>query len=151
MPVVTTNKENAMELAAHGEYSIEQKGNILFVDAHGPFNDVTAQLYAKDMYKVCSSFKGECWASLVTYYGNALYTPEAESTLIALTKYRAQHGMIANASIILDSNCGDIQHMQLRRIYQSANMTFHVFCDINSAEKWLVEFMNTHSQTKKAQ
>jgi len=151
MPVVTTNKENAMELAAHGEYKIEQKGNILFVDAHGPFNDVTAQLYAKEMYKVCSSFQGECWASLVTYYGNALYTPEAESTLIDLTKYRAQHGMIANASIILDSNCGDIQQMQLRRIYQSANMTFHVFCDINSAKKWLTEFMSKPNQIKKAQ
>ena len=140
-----------MELAAQGEYSIEQKGNILFVDAHGPFNDVMAQLYAKDMYEVCSTFKGEWWASLVTYYGNALYTPEAESTLIALTKYRAQHGMIANASIILDSNCGDIQQMQLRRIYQGANMTFHVFCDINSAEKWLVDFMSRQIQTKKAQ
>lgn len=151
MPVVKTNKENAMELAAHGEYSIEQKGNILFVDAHGPFNDVTAQLYAKEMYKVCSSFQGECWASLVTYYGNALYTPEAESTLIDLTKYRAQHGMIANASIILDNNCGDIQQMQLRRIYQSANMTFHVFCDINSAKKWLTEFMSNPNQIKKAQ
>ena len=151
MPVVTTNKENAMELAAQGEYSIEQKGNILFVDAHGPFNDVTAQLYAKEMYKVCSSFQGECWASLVTYYGNALYTPEAESTLIDLTKYRAQHGMIANASIILDSNCGDIQQMQLRRIYQSANMTFHVFCDINSAKKWLTEFMSNPNHIKKAQ
>ena len=151
MPVVKTNKENAMELAAHGEYSIEKKGNILFVDAHGPFNDVTAQLYAKEMYKVCSSFQGECWASLVTYYGNALYNPEAERTLIDLTKYRAQHGMIANASIILDSNCGDIQQMQLRRIYQSANMTFHVFCDINSAKKWLTEFMSNPNHIKKAQ
>ena len=140
-----------MELAAHGQYTIEQKGNILFVDAHGPFNEVTAQQFAQEMYQICQQFKGECWASLVTYYGNALYTPEAEHALISLTKYRAQHGMIANASIILDSNCGDIQQMQLRRIYQSANMTFHVFSDVNSAEKWLVEFMNEANQNQQAQ
>jgi len=119
-----------MELAAHGEYTIEKKGNILFIDAHGPFNDITAQLFSQEMYQTCKLFNGECWASLVTYYGNSIYTPEAESTLIALTKYRAKYGMIANASIILDSN---------------------VFCDVNSAEKWLVEFMKDSVQTKKAQ
>jgi hypothetical protein len=140
-----------MDLAAHGEYTIEKKGNILFVDAHGPFNDITAQLFAQDMYQTCKFFNGECWASLATYHGNSIYTPEAESTLISITKYRAQFGMIANASIILDSNCSDLQQMQLRRIYQSANMTFHVFSDANSAEKWLVEFMNNSTETKKAQ
>jgi len=140
-----------MELAAHGEFTIEQKGNILFVDARGPFNDISAQLFAKEMYQTCKLFKGECWASLVTYYGNSIFTPEAESTLISLTKHRAKYGMIANASIILESNCGDIQQMQLRRIYQNANMTSHVFSDINSAEKWLVEYMKESTQTKKAQ
>jgi hypothetical protein len=140
-----------MDLAAHGEYTIEKKDNILFIDAHGPFNDITAQLFAQDMYKTCKLFHGEYWASLVTYYGNSIYTPEAESTLIELTKYRAKYGMIANASIILDSNCGDLQHMQLHRIYQTANMAFHVFSDVNSAEKWLVEFMKDSTQSKKAQ
>jgi len=143
--------ELEMDLATHGEYTIEKKGNILFIDARGPFNDITAQLFSQEMYQTCKLFNGECWASLVTYYGNSIYTPEAESTLIALTKYRAKYGMIANASIILDSNCGDLQQMQLRRIYQTSNMTFHVFCDVNSAEKWLVEFMKDSVQTKKAQ
>jgi hypothetical protein len=139
-----------MELAAHGQYTIEQKGNILFVDAHGPFNEVITQQFSQDMHQICQKFKDECWASLVTYYGNALYTPEAENDLITLTKYRARHGMIANASIIFDSSCSDIQQMQLRRIYQSANVTSHVFSDVNSAEKWLVEFMESTKQTQKA-
>ncbi len=140
-----------MELAAHGEYTIEKRGNILFVDAHGPFNEITTEVFSQKMYKICQQFNGQYWASLVTYYGNALYTPEAESALITLTKYRAQHGMIANASIILESNCADIQQMQLRRIYQNSNMTFHVFSDVNSAKKWLVEFMDDTQQAKKAQ
>lgn len=136
-----------MALAAQGEYTIEKKGNILFIDAHGPFNDITAKLFAKEMYQTCKLFNGEYWASLVTYYGNSIYTPEAEETLIKLTKYREEYGMIANASVILDSNCGDLQQMQLRRIYQSAHLTFHVFSDVNSAEKWLVEFMKVSTKT----
>lgn len=149
--VFDKNKEVEMDLAAHGKYTIEKKGNILFIDARGPFNDITAQAFAKDMYQTCKLFNGEYWASLVTYYGNSIYTPEAESMLIALTKHRTKYGMIANASIILDSNCGDLQQMQLHRIYQAANMTFHVFSDINSAEKWLVEFMKDANKTQKAQ
>lgn len=140
-----------MDLAAHGEYTIEKKGNILFIDAHGPFNEITAQLFAQEMYQTCKLFNGERWASLVTYYGNSIYTPEAEKTLIALTKYRAKYGMVANASILLNSNCGDLQQMQLRKIYQSAKMTFHVFSDVNNAEKWLVEFMKEFTQTEKTQ
>lgn len=140
-----------MELAAHGEYTIERKGNILFIDAHGPFNDVIAQVFAKDMYQACEYFCGEYWASLTTYYGNSIFTPEAEKALIKLTKYRAQHGMIANVSIILESNCADLQQMQLRRIYQSANMTFHVFSDAINAEKWLAEFMDSSNKSKASQ
>ena len=49
MPVVKTNKENAMELAAHGTYSLKKTKNILYVDAHGPFNEVTTQQYAKEI------------------------------------------------------------------------------------------------------
>ena len=140
-----------MELAAHGKYTIEQKGNILFIDAHGPFNEIIAKQFTEDMYQICQQFNGEYWASLATYYGNALFTPEAEHALVSLTKYRAQRGMIANASIILESNCADIQQMQLRRIYQNANMTFHVFSDVSCAEKWLIEFMNDTKKTQKAQ
>gem|GEM_PF-2989471 len=32
-----------MEYSAHGRYVIEQKNNILLIDAHGPFNEVTTK------------------------------------------------------------------------------------------------------------
>jgi len=134
-----------MKLAAHGSYKIEPHGNILVVDAHGPFNEVTADAYVKEMYKACDHFNGKPWGLLVTFYGNSVFTPEAEQALINVTKYRVKRGMIANASVIMESNSADIQQMQLRRVYQTCNLTFHVFSDINSAQNWLSEFIEQQS------
>ncbi len=134
-----------MKLATHGSYKIEPQGNILVVDAHGPFNEVTAQAYAEEMYKACDNYAGKNWGLLVTFYGNSVFTPEAEQTLIDVTKYRMKRGMIANASVIINSNSADIQQMQLRRIYQSCNLTFHVFSDLGSAKNWLDEFIEQRS------
>ncbi len=134
-----------MQLATHGDYQIKPQGNILVVDAHGPFNDDTSQSYVKEMYQACEQFSGQTWGLLTTFYGNSVFTPDAEKALIEVTKYRMSKGMIANASVILNSSTADIQQMQLRRIFQSCNLTFHVFSDIDSARNWLAEFIEEQS------
>jgi len=134
-----------MKLAPHGEYKIEAHGNILVVDAHGPFTDEVTKQYVQDMYKACEEFTGQVWGLLVTFYGSSIFTPDAENALIEVTKFRVKHGMIANASVILNSSSGDLQQMQLRRIYQSCNLTFHVFSNIDAAKSWLSEFINEKS------
>lgn len=136
-----------MDLAAHGSYTIEQQDNILLVDARGPFNDVILAQYKIDMEKVCQKMAGQAWASLVTYYGNSVFTPDAEKSLIDITKYRVKHGMVANASVIINSHHADLQQMQLRRVYQASDIIFHVFSDVDSAKEWLSEFLTNQSTT----
>ncbi len=136
-----------MDLAAHGSYTIEQQGNILLIDAKGPFNDVTLAKYKLDMKEVCQHMNGQPWASLVTYYGNSIFTPEAEKSLIEVTKYRVKNGMVANASVIIDSHHADLQQMQLRRVYQAADVLFHVFSDVGSANEWLNEYLANQRAT----
>lgn len=138
-----------MQLAAHGKYAVKSHGNILVVDAHGPFNDITAAAYCEDMHKACENFSGQAWGLLVTFYGNSVFTPEAEQALIKITQYRMTRGMIATACVIIDSSSADIQQMQLRRIYQACNLTFHVFSDIDSARIWLQEFVNENTPALK--
>lgn len=135
-----------MKLASHGSYRIVKENNILVVDARGPFNEETANNYVNEMYQACEAFDGKPWGLLVTFYGTSVFSPDAEKALIDVTKYRMKHGMIANASVIIDSNSADIQQMQLRRVYQTCNLTFHVFSDIVSAKRWLVDFVNEKSQ-----
>ncbi|GHG04601.1 hypothetical protein [Thalassotalea marina] len=134
-----------MKLAQQGDYQIEREGNILVVDAHGPFSEETSQQYVAQMYKACDEFNGEPWGLLITFYGKTVFTPDIEQALIEVTKYRMERGMIANASVIINSTSADIQQMQLRRVYQSCKLTFHVFSDIVSAKRWLVNFVNEQS------
>ncbi|WP_448565527.1 hypothetical protein [Thalassotalea ganghwensis] len=130
-----------MKLSEQGEYTIEQQGNILLVDARGPFSIEVTEKYSQDMHRACELFDCQPWGLLATFYGNSVFTPDAEQALIELTKFRVKRGMIANASVILNSNSGDIQQMQLRRIYQTCQLTFHVFADISSAKLWLDDFV----------
>jgi hypothetical protein len=131
-----------LKLAEQGQYTIERKNNVLFVDARGPFNEEITLRYFEDVKQVCRDFSGEIWGSLVTYYGNSIFTPEAEAGLIEITKYREDRGMVAIASVIMQSNSADLQQMQLARIYQATNITAHVFSNIDSATQWISEFIN---------
>ncbi len=130
-----------METIVKEKYSITSRSNILQVDAFGPFNDHVAEKYIDDMYSTCDQFSGQSWGLLISFYGNSVFSPEAEEALIKVNKYRVKQGLIANASVIIDSSTADIQQLQLRRIYQACNITFYVFSDINSAKSWLEQFL----------
>jgi membrane protease subunit (stomatin/prohibitin family) len=54
-----------MELAAHGTYNFKNTDNILYVDAHGPFNEITTQQYAKDVDEYTNKFHNKKWVSLI--------------------------------------------------------------------------------------
>ncbi len=130
-----------MEYSAHGRYIIEQKENILLVDAQGPFNEVTAAKYHQDIKQLTEKMTGEPWGSLITFRGNSVFTPEAEQQLRETTQYRQKKGMIAIAVVILNSAYADMQQMQLQRIYHDCQIEFHVFSDSESATTWLNGFI----------
>jgi hypothetical protein len=130
-----------MEYSAHGRYIIEQKDNILLVDAHGPFNEVTAEKYHQEIKLITEKMSGEPWGSLITFRGNSVFTPDAEQQLRETTLYRQKKGMIAIAVVILNSAYADMQQMQLQRIYHDCQIEFHVFSDSESASDWLNGFI----------
>lgn len=130
-----------MHYSAHGQYAIKQQNNILFVDAQGPFNDVTAAKYHHDITEITNNMTGEPWGSLITFRGNSVFTPEAEKQLIETTRYRIQKGMVAIAVVILNSAYADMQQMQLQRIYQDCCISFHVFTNSHSAHAWLDSYI----------
>ncbi len=130
-----------METSDKGEYSIASQSNILQVDAFGPFNTNVTEQYINDMYQACEQFSGEPWGLLISFHGNSVFSPEAERALIKVNKYRVKHGLIAAASVLINSSTADIQQLQLRRIYQACNITFYVFSDVESARSWLEQYL----------
>ncbi|MBA6328267.1 hypothetical protein H4J46_10005 [Colwellia sp. MB02u-6] len=133
-----------METIVEDKYSIASRSNILQVEAFGPFNAHVTEKYINDMYGACEQFSGKPWGLLITFYGNSVFSPEAEEALIKVNKYRVKHGLIANASVLIDSSTADIQQLQLGRIYQACNITFYVFSDIDNAKSWLEEYLQQH-------
>lgn len=130
-----------MDTSVKGEYSIASQSNILQVDAFGPFNNSVTEQYIDDMYQACEQFSSEPWGLLISFHGNSVFSPEAEAALIKVNRYRVKHGLIASASVLIDSSTADIQQLQLRRIYQACNITFYVFSDVDSAKSWLEQHL----------
>jgi len=131
-----------MQYPAHGSYSIEQQNNILLIDAQGPFNDVFLEQYHQDIELITKKMNDGPWASLVSFKGNGVFTPDAEEKLIETTHYRERNGMVAVAAVILNSAYADILQMQLQRIYQGCNIKFNFFSDTKNAQKWLNSLIN---------
>ncbi|SET72279.1 hypothetical protein [Thalassotalea agarivorans] len=124
-----------------GTYKLNVTDNILFVEARGPFDEDVVKQFSQEAQSSAHQFNGRRWGSIVTYYGKGIFTPDAEEALISLTKHRVEHGMVANASILLETNHGDLQQMQLQRVYQACNVQFHTFCDKQSATDWMQTFL----------
>ena len=130
-----------MTTAQQGNYKATQENNMLLIDIKGPFSEQVIKNYKSDMIDVCADFQKSHWGSVITYYGNSVFSPEDEQLLTELTQYREKNNMIANATVIINSNNADLQQMQLRRIYQTTDITFHVFSDNNSAKEWLTDYL----------
>lgn len=133
-----------METIVADNYSIVSRSNILQVEAYGPFNDHVTENYIDDMYTACEQFSGKPWGLLIAFYGNSVFSPEAEAELIKVNKYRVEQGLVANASVLIDSSTADIQQLQLGRIYQACNITFYIFSDLASAKSWLEQYLKCH-------
>ncbi len=130
-----------MSYLAQGSYEIKRQGQILLVDTQGPFTEITAAQYHKDIKAFTQKISGLPWGSLITFRGSSVFSPDAEEQLIKTTRYRQNKGMVAIAAVILNSAYADIQQMQLQRIYQDCQIDFHVFSDRDSAKLWLGEFI----------
>lgn len=133
------NSSNTTE----SNYHIERKGNLLYVEIQGPFDGNVAERYHADMKSLTLQMKHKPWASLVKYHRSGLFTPDAEKSLIETTKHRVQNNMVANATVISENSHADLQQMQLSRIYSSCGLPFYVFSDVESAENWLVDFLDS--------
>jgi hypothetical protein len=133
-----------MKYSAQGSYRIEQQNNILLIDIdeQGSFNDAVSEQYHEDIKLITQKMRDNPWASLITFKGIGVFTPDAEQNLIETTHYRVENGMIAIAAVIIDSTYADILQLQLQRIYQSSSIQFNFFSNIKYAKNWLDSFIN---------
>lgn len=133
-----------MQYSAHGSYRLEQQNNILLIDIdeQGTFNDAVSEQYHKDIKSITQKMRNRPWASLISFKGSGVFTPEVEQNLIETTHYRVENGMVAIAAVIINSAYADTLQMQLQRIYQNCSVQFYFFSDTENAKQWLDSFIN---------
>ncbi|QOL26707.1 hypothetical protein LP316_05250 [Thalassotalea sp. LPB0316] len=124
-------------------YKITAQGNILFVDASGPFDFETMLEYKSETLDAVEKIKDKPWGCIACFHGGGVFSPEAEEELIALTKERMKKNMAALATVLQDSQQADIQQMQLSRVYERCNTKYHIFSDVKAAEQWLANYLKT--------
>ena len=118
--------------------------NILWIDIdeQGAFDDIVSEQYHKDIKVMTQKMRENPWASLISFKGNGVFTPDTEQSLIETTHYRVENGMVAIAAVIINSAHADTLQMQLQRIYQGCSVQFNFFSDTRNAKIWLDSFIN---------
>ncbi|MBN2617502.1 MAG: hypothetical protein JXR64_04225, partial [Spirochaetales bacterium] len=78
----------------HGNYIVEANGNILYVEAYGPWNLESAVDF-EQMVKseVTNKLSKSYWAMVALIHGQGLYTPDAMPVINALHLWRIENGL----------------------------------------------------------
>lgn len=124
-------------MQAHGVFTVKPLGQIVFVDAEGPWNQESAKAYRQALFDAIESMAGCPWALLVVLHGQSMMTPEAEQEMVALVKARKEKGMRSVALVCGDTLGRSMIERQFSRIYQAADVQYTFVDDIDDAYAWL--------------
>jgi len=126
---------------SHGVYQVKIKGNLLFLEATGPFNlqyvdDLMATM-GRDIKKM-----DDHWGQMTIFHNNSLFVPDALQKLKSSMYARKENGLKYVAVVLLDPQCSFVIKEQISEIYQSAQIPFKFFEDCPAAENWLTTTLN---------
>lgn len=133
-------------LLSHGSHEMCLSGNLLSVEAYGPWNREAAEEYCEKVRELTSNLIKERkdWAVYIAIHGTGIYTPDSIQLLKDLHLWRLENGMKHIAIICSDNDsCGtDILKKQLNPVYSldDDDDDDHVekyFKDRSVATKWL--------------
>lgn len=129
-----------MEFSAHGEFTLQIKGDILFVDATGPFNEETASQYVVKYQDHITRYRPKLQLSHL--HGSSIFSPEIEESIAQLHKWSAQMGLRAEAVVLdTDQNEHAILMTQAKNIFSDIKTTYKFFDSKEEAMSWLHSFI----------
>lgn len=121
---------------SHGKFVVTQQGNVLKVDASGPFNHEAVDCYQEDVVAAIKNIDGP-WGQLILMHANCLYTPKAEERMYHFSKLRKDLGLKAIALVFIDKNTMFIVKDKIADYYKNLDIAYEFFTQRNHAEQWL--------------
>jgi hypothetical protein len=139
--------EGIVEFKAHGAFNLHRDGQVIVIEAAGPWNLELIRQYAHDVLPVTREVAaGGPWGAVVVVRNSVLFTTEAAQSLREAGFRTAKaSGRIAVAYVIAPEVEGALLAPDiLRRIYDGLN-TWAIFTDLDAAMDWLRGQIATHN------
>jgi hypothetical protein len=135
-----------VEFKAHGVFSLHRDGQVIVIEATGPWNLELIRQYAHDVQPVTRELaSGGPWGAIVLVRNSVLFTTEAADALReAGFRTAKSSGRIAVAYVISPEVEGALLAPDiLRRIYDGLN-TWAIFSELDQAMDWMRGQIATH-------
>ena len=100
----------------HGEYRIERHGQVLMVDAEGPWNEEAARQYRRDLEQQIAELVPSPWGMVVVCHGEAVLVPGAEVQMLKITRWRVSQGMRQIAMVFDGVENQPLAEAQFKRV-----------------------------------
>ena len=124
---------------SHGTHTIKTAGKVLIVDVSGPFNEESVKEYQTDLESFVERLSSTPWALCGIFRNQGLLTPDAEASLIEVTRWRKERGMAVISVVLKDVKEPTILKAQMNRIYSVADIQCGYFDKMSDALSWLTE------------
>lgn len=124
-------------LQEHGAFDLRvMGGNIIYVDAEGPFNVEAFAHYHKRLEKKVATLSVSKWRHVAVLRGLCAFTPEVMEVLVEHMKWRSSVGCKSDAVAWIDAEGVMITEAQLRRVYDDNGVEYAFFKNIDEAINW---------------
>lgn len=117
--------------------SLNATDRILFIDATGPFDEVFAQEYVRQIMPFREALKPIAWGSLATLKGGEnLLTPQTRDFLITSIKGARQLGLVVT-SLVLEKDASEKEKAFWHKLYTETGLSYGLFEDKHLAMSFL--------------
>ncbi len=125
-----------MNFIEHGLFEVKVEGELLLVDATGPFNEELLIEYENSLEACIQNLEVSKWNQVITLNQLSLFTPEAEQVLTNTLINRRSRGLAACAIVLNDVEGESLIKAQMSRCYNRAGVKHNFITSIHDANKW---------------
>jgi hypothetical protein len=126
-----------MKFAKHGLFEVKTEGELLIVDAMGPFNEELIIQYERALELCIKDLEVSKWNQIILLHQLSIFTPEAEKALIQSLINRRVRGLIACTVVLINIEGEFLIKAQMSRCYEQAGVKYKFMTSIDEAKEWL--------------
>lgn len=127
-----------MKFCPHGVFSLHRDGQVIFIEAAGPWNLELIQQYAHEVLPVTKEVAmGGPWGAIVVVSKNVLFTCDAAAALRESGLKARANGRVAVAYVIpRDVEGALLAPGILKHIYDGV-VPWNIFTELHEASNWM--------------